>query len=70
MPTQKTESLRREKLATFFYDLAKLVFAGTVVSVFIPIFSGRAHLPDWGIFFFGIVVTVVFAFIANRLLKF
>lgn len=69
MPASKPETVRREKLAAFYYDLAKLVFAGTVLSVIVPVFTGEATLPDWGILSLGAIATYFFAYLANRILK-
>jgi hypothetical protein len=62
-------SLRREKLATYFFDLSKLSFGG---SAFAAVF---AWISDVGNYWYlvvlvvGLAVTVIFAVFANRLLK-
>lgn len=61
--------LRREKLANFFFDLAKLVFAGLVVGSVTPIFIDTFQPSILIPVVIGLVVTVVLASFANNLLK-
>ena len=62
-------SLRREKLATYFFDLSKLSFGG---SAFAAVF---AWINDVGNYWYlvvlivGLVATIIFAIFANKLLK-
>lgn len=75
MAQQKKENgmerqrVRREKLACYFFDLSKLVFATVVLGGFTPIFGGTdANISWWGLTM-GSIATYGFAFFANRILK-
>ena len=67
--TRVKNSLRREKLATYFFDLSKLSFGG---SAFAAVF---AWINDVGNYWYlvvlivGLVATIIFAIFANKLLK-
>lgn len=62
--------VRREKLADFFYALAKLTFAGLVVGGISPLVTGTHGKVDWAVFIFGLVSTISMAWVANRILKY
>lgn len=62
-------SLRREKMATYFYDLSKLSFGS---SVFATVFAWINDISNYWyvvVFFVGVITTIVFAVFANKLLK-
>ncbi len=61
--------MRREKLAAFFYDIAKLSFAGLVVGFVMPIFSDMRNENNWYAIVIGIVLTILSASLANKILK-
>ena len=68
--TRKHGSVRRENLGTFFYDLAKLVFAGLVVGAVTPLFNEGAELGNpvlWIIAAIGVVVTSFFAYVGYKM---
>ena len=66
---EKNET-RREKLASFFFDLAKLCFATVVLGGFTPLFTNHATGDiRWEIILSGTAATVLFAVGANRILK-
>lgn len=60
--------LKKEKLAGFFYDLAKLVFAGTIVTS-IPAITNLKDVDAFTLFF-GVCGTSFMAWIANRILTY
>ena len=66
---KEKDRTRREKLAGFFYDLAKITFAGLVIGVLSPIMSGVNELSDWCSLFIGVMLTVLSAMLANKILK-
>ena len=66
---KEKDKTRREKLAGFFYDLAKITFAGLVIGVLTPILSGVNGVSDWCSLFIGVVLTVLSAMLANKILK-
>lgn len=70
MPTNKTISTRREKLAGYFFDLSKLSFAGLVIGSLSPIFSGSSF--GWfngAALACGAIATLAFAIIGNKTIK-
>ena len=60
---------RREKLAGFFFDLAKLCFATVVLGGITPLFVDDIVNIRWGIVVSGVIATLIFASIANKILK-
>lgn len=67
--TKEKNKIRREKLVGFFYDIAKLSFAGLVVGFVMPIFSDVKNENNWYVIVIGIVLTVLSASLANKILK-
>lgn len=60
----------REKLAGFFYDLSKLVFAGLVVGGISPIFTDLAPTAaNIVIIVSGMALTIALAYFANRIMN-
>ena len=60
---------RRENLGKFFYDLAKLTFAGVVIGGIIPLYSNPINAMNWSMVVTGIIFTGLIAFFANRIFK-
>lgn len=66
---QEKDNSRRDKLAGYFFDLSKLVFAALVLGGLTPIFADvDAHI-SWGTVLMGVLSTFFLAFFANRILK-
>ena len=72
--TEKIEqrnNVRKEKLASFFYDLAKLIFAtlglGGLIS---PLLTNSDTIINLPIFILGLIATFSLAFFANQILKY
>ena len=61
---------RKEKLAGYFYNISQLTFTGTGLGGFLPLLKGDTGLENISVLIFGIVMTAVFAFVANRILKY
>ena len=68
MTKEEKDRLRKEKIASFYLDLAKLTFAAAVLGGMTPLLS-KNSLLDWLTVLFGVVVTIVFAVIGNKILK-
>lgn len=68
MTKEEKDRLRKDKIASFYLDLAKLTFAAAVLGGMTPLLS-KNSLLDWLTVLFGVVVTIVFAFIGNKILK-
>lgn len=60
---------RKENLCKFIYDLAKLVFAGVVLGGFIPLYGNPYDILQWKIVLSGVLVTFLFAYFGNEILK-
>lgn len=60
---------RREKLAGYFFDLSKLSFAGLVIGVVIPLDSDISNENNWYSICTGILLTIISAVFANKILK-
>lgn len=68
MTKEEKERVRKEKIASFFLDLAKLTFAAAVLGGMTPLLT-KNTLLDWATVFVGIFVTIVFANLGNKILK-
>lgn len=62
--------IRKEKLAGYFYNLSQLIFTGIGVGGVLPFLHGTASSGDISVLVFGAVATAVFAYAANRVLKY
>ena len=54
---KKRAATRREKLAGYFFDLSKLIFAGMVIGLILPLLSDTENAKMWIIAVFGIILT-------------
>ena len=68
MTKEEKERVRKEKIASFFLDLAKLTFAAAVLGGMTPLIT-KNTLLDWATVLVGILVTIVFANLGNKILK-
>lgn len=66
---KKRDATRREKLAGYFFDLSKLIFAGMVIGLVLPLLSDTENAKMWIIAVFGIILTTLSALPANKILK-
>ena len=66
---KENDKTRREKLAGFFYDLAKLCFEGLVVGSLISYSNDGVNMYEITKTVFGIASTMVLSKIANEILK-
>lgn len=44
---KKRDATRREKLAGYFFDLSKLIFAGMVIGLILPLLSDTENAKMW-----------------------
>ena len=65
------EKIRREKLAAFFFDLAKLTFGGIVIGGIInaKLEDTTSILYSISLMVFGLITSIVLSTIANQILK-
>lgn len=68
---KEQDNVRREKLAGFFYDIAKFVFAGLVVGGLSPLFKREFvfSVNEWALIVLGLIFAGCLASFANRILK-
>lgn len=66
---KEKDKTRREKLAGYFFDLSKLSFAGLVIGVIIPLYSDLSNENNWYSICTGIILTIISAAFANKILK-
>ena len=61
---------RRERLATYFYDVSKLFIGGWVIGVVLPLLSSdEITISTYLIILAGISTAIFLALIANKILK-
>ena len=66
---KEKEKIRREKLAGYFYDLSKLIFAALVLGSITPLFSHHEESVNWSAILLGSFSTYLFANFANKILS-
>ena len=65
---KEKDKVRREKLASYFYDSSKLVLAGVVIGGLTPIYTHQAEEVNLGVILMGSVATILLAWIGNKIL--
>ncbi|WP_262279357.1 hypothetical protein [Hallella absiana] len=60
---------RREKLAGYFYDISKLTYAALVLGGIVPALTKMNVRINILAIVFGILMSYVFAYFANKILK-
>lgn len=66
---KEKDKTRRERLVGYFFDLSKLSFAGLVIGVVIPLYSDLSNENNWYSICTGILLTIISAVFANKILK-
>lgn len=66
---KEKQKIGREKLGSFFYDLAKIVFTTMVAGSIVTMVSGQLKPALYWSVAFGIVATYVLAQIGNNIIK-
>ena len=61
---------RKEKLASYFYDMSKLIFTAMVLGGMSLIFTGEFKLIHVPMIIIGLASTYTTAYLANRILKY
>lgn len=67
---QDRKRLRREKLASYLYDISKLTFAALVLGGLTPMLLTNGINDNWFTIIFGALTTFFSALIADRILKY
>ena len=65
---KEKDKTRREKLAGYFFDTSKLILAGVVIGI-TPLYSDNAKEINLYVIIAGVIVTILLAWIANKILK-
>lgn len=66
---KEKDKTRRDKLAGYFFDLSKLIFAALVLGGITPLFTNISNGINWSTIVLGVISTYMFANFANRILK-
>lgn len=66
---RERERTSRETLGKYFYDLSKLSFTGLVIGWVMPLSGTDKSYIDFVILVSGILLTVLFAVIARKILR-
>lgn len=66
---KERNKVRRETIGKFFFDLAKLSFAGLVIGWITPFSENTDISHNIFVLFSGVVFTFVFSLIGNKILK-
>ena len=67
--TKEKDKTRRDKLAGYFFDLSKLIFAALVLGGITPLFTNISDGINWSTLILGVISTYMFANFAIRILK-
>ena len=65
---KEKDRVRREKLASYFYDSSKLVLAGVVIGGVTPIYTDNTEEINLGVVLIGSIATILLAWIGNKIL--
>lgn len=66
---KEKDKVRREKLASYFYDLSKLILAGVVIGGLTPIYTNNVEDVNLNVILIGAVATILLAWIGNKILR-
>lgn len=66
---KERNKVRRETLGKFFFDLAKLSFAGLVIGWITPINDNKDFDNNLIVMLLGLLFTIIFSVIGNKVLK-
>lgn len=66
---KERNKVRRETLGKFFFDLAKLTFAGLVIGGITPVFSEVQQDGNVTFIILGLVTTIALAWLGDNIIK-
>lgn len=66
---KEKDKVRKEKLSSFFFDVAKLIIAGIVIGGIAPLNSSDYLNVNYSVVIFGTIASIFFAWIGNKILK-
>ncbi|MBM0129340.1 MULTISPECIES: hypothetical protein [Segatella] len=61
---------RKDKLAGYFFDISKLSFGAMVLGGLTPMITGEFGYMNLLYVLFGVCMTILFAIVGNRILKY
>ena len=61
---------RKDKLAGYFFDISKLSFGAMVLGGLTPMITGKFDCMNLLYVSFGVIMTILFAIVGNRILKY
>lgn len=61
---------RKDKLAGYFFDISKLSFGAMVLGGLTPMITGKFDYMNLLYVLFGVCMTILFAIVGNRILKY
>ena len=61
---------RKEKLASYFYDMSKLIFTAMVLGGMSSLYTDEFKPYTIPVVIAGVILTYITAFVANRILKY
>ena len=61
---------RKDKLAGYFFDISKLSFGAMVLGGLTPMITGEFDYMNLLYVLFGVCMTILFAMVGNRILKY
>ena len=67
--TKEKKKIRREKIAGYFLNLSQLTFVALVLGGITPLYIDEEHVVSWMLLSAGMLMTFIFAGIANSILK-
>jgi len=66
---EEKQKVRKEKRASFFYDLSKMFLAGSGVSGLSPLLFGASNEVNWYSITIGVFLSLFFSVLADKTLK-
>ena len=66
---EETRRLSRDKLGSFFYDLAKIAFTALVVGSIVSVVTEQKKFEHWILIAIGSLVTYIFSIIGYKIIK-
>lgn len=66
---KEEDKMKREKLASYFFNLSQLTFAAIVLGGFSPLFAGGTEGINLSALLLGVPATTIFALLGYSILK-
>ena len=66
---KERDRLRRDKIASYFFNLSQLTFVALVLGTITPIYTNNEYGINWYVLSVGLALTIVLANIGSKILK-